>query len=143
MRVLALAALLLAACAPGRPDAVVRLPFSGNPVVFDPSVASIASRDEVVVYLDELVAGRLPGVGFLIVPYPAMTPDGRTCTSYRHHGPDAYVVLSWWGVGGRAHHHDDGPPVLPSGWSIGDAPWEVSHLLAGTDDDGRPIGGTR
>jgi hypothetical protein len=118
-----------------------RLPRSGNPLAIGASVASVASQDEAVAYIDGVVAGRLPGVRFYLVRFPALwlSPDGTTagiCTSYRDH-QNGLVVLSWWGREGRPGRSDTAPPLLESGWTLGDAPWEVEHLIAGTDDQGR------
>jgi hypothetical protein len=126
-----------------------RLPQSGNPILFGASVASIESQEEVIRYIDELVKGRLPGVRFYIVKYPAVLPPGHiglgpkgfisttSVTSYRDH-LNGIVVLSWWGKEGRPGR-TDGPPILPSGWTVGDAPWEIEHLVSGTSDDNLPI----
>jgi hypothetical protein len=120
-----------------------RLPRSGNPVAFGSSVASVASQDEALGYLDGVVRGRIPGVRFYVVRFPATwlaqdgTPIGK-CTSFRD-PENGLVVLSWWGREGRPGRNDTAPPLLSSGWTVGDAPWEVEHLVTGTDDEGRPI----
>jgi hypothetical protein len=123
-----------------------RLPSSGNLVAFGSSVASVERRAEAVRYLDGVVRGRLPGVRLEVYRWPVALPPGAVgsgpngfvsagpVTSYR--SPGGPIVLSWWTPAERPEL----APVL-SGWSVGDAPWEVSHYVDGTDDDGRPIAG--
>lgn len=119
---------------------------SGNSVFFGNSIASVASQDEALAYIDGIVNSRLPGVRFYIVHYPVVLPPGfvgsgpggivlTTGTSYRA-PTENLIVLSWWGREGRPGK--PGTPLFPSGWTVGDVPWEVNNLVAGTDDDGRP-----
>lgn len=138
MRIAVALALLLAACTdsrelprglfPQEPLAETRFVSGdprgwapGNTVAFGVSVAP-EHRDQITAEVARVVAGRLPGVAFEVYSYPLAT----------HNGPHSFraptlrlVVLSWWtGPGGR--------------WAFGDLSWEVEHLVAGTDDSGRP-----
>lgn len=96
----------------------------GNPVAFGASVPP-ERRAEIVASIASATRGRLPGVRFYVVQYPALYGEARV-HSYRTHGTKARIVLSWW--------------TEPDGRFVcGDIPWEVEHLVAGTDDKGRLI----
>lgn len=102
-----------------------RLPQSGNPVAIGASVASVASQDEIIRRIDDEVAGTLPGVRFYVVRYPAAIPGTNLLVHSWRDPQDGLVVFSWWIDANGA-------------WTVGDLPWEVSHMRAGTDDSGRP-----
>ncbi len=99
----------------------------GNPIAFGGSLNDRPDRRAATVAeIESVVRGRLPGVRFYVVKYPALLGEhGETkVKSYRSHGKKALIVLSWI---------EDA-----QGFRVWDISWEVEHLVAGTDDFGRP-----
>lgn len=90
----------------------------GNVVTFGASVAT-DRYPAVVAAIDSETQGRLPGVRFEVVRYPVMIGT-KPVISFR--APTiGLIALSW----------RDGP------FRVEDIHWEVSHLIDGTDDNGR------
>lgn len=124
-----------------------RLPSSGNQVTFGASIASPDSQALALKLIDDATKSRLPGWSFEVVQYPVRLPPGTigmgpngevdTLATSTRDPIHKLIVLSWWPKGTLTKSGQ--PKGLNMGtWGMGDAPWEISHAVDGTDDDGRP-----
>lgn len=149
MRLFFILSLIMLGCAPSYSkqsfqERVCKTSFlsdSQNQVSFGSSISSIESQDIVLKYVDSAVKGRLLGVHFYVFHYPIYMPQGgigpggkvtNFAVSYRDPWK-GIIVLSWW----TPSEHKT-TPIFDT-WSVGDVSWEVEHMVACTDDDGRPL----
>jgi hypothetical protein len=145
MRSAALLALLLTACAPSQkglsqePVAVTAYlppPNQDNPVELGSSIPTELRADAVAIVASQ-VAGRLPGVRFLVIQCPVLNPSTNAYTAaFRHPGERAYAVIGWAPAVEASWQGPVGSLCLPG------LEWEVDHLVAGTDDNGDPWPGS-
>jgi hypothetical protein len=138
---LPLLALAFAACGPPPPRPVGQEPIVAirflphgfhNPVAFGASLDNLDDVQEAAVALiDSVVAGRLPGVRFVIVHGDIVLYGHVPSPSWRWEGYQGLIVLGWY--------HNADHDIAAPGLALPGLDWEVDHLVRGVGDDGRRI----